>query len=163
MHIFWWKGIFASPTNFLCYRDASRKNSDLLFRKFFFGGVTDDGSKSSSMKESLENGNILGSAKAADILFTVQEAWYAASVNDARSWTVFTLLGFAVNRSCCTRRNFPLNCPITPTQSGCNWWQQWRGKLLRWYRFLSHREWNQECNDFHDCPLTEADNLLWSF
>jgi hypothetical protein len=29
-----------------------------LVRKFFFGGITDDGSKSSSMKASLENGNI---------------------------------------------------------------------------------------------------------
>jgi hypothetical protein len=45
-----------------------------LVRKFFFGGKTDDGSKSSSMKASLENGNILGSAKAADIFFAVQEA-----------------------------------------------------------------------------------------
>jgi hypothetical protein len=28
-----------------------------LVRKFFFGGITDDDSKSSSMKASLENGN----------------------------------------------------------------------------------------------------------
>ena len=35
--------------------------------------------------------------------------------------------------------------------------------LLVRYRFLLHREWNQECNNFHDCPLVELYDLLWRF
>jgi hypothetical protein len=53
--------------------------------------VTDDGSKSSSLKASLERSHIRGLSKSAIIFFAVKEAWYAAFVNDARSWIVITL------------------------------------------------------------------------
>jgi len=36
-------------------------------------------------------------------------------------------------------------------------------KLLMWCCFLWRREWDQECNDFHDYLLVELYSLLWSF
>ena len=92
-------------------------------------GITDDGSQSSSLKASLENGHIPSLAKGSVVFFAVKEAWYTVFVNDPRSWIVTTLPGLAVIQSCCATCNFPLNGPITPTSSGCNRWQQWGRKV----------------------------------
>jgi hypothetical protein len=76
---------------------------------------------------------------------------------------VVTLPGLAVIQASCAARNFPLNGPsllhlaaVIDESSGVE-------TLLMWYWFPLHREWNQECNDFNDCPLVKRHDLLWRF
>jgi len=71
--------------------------------------------------------------------------------------------GFAVIHSCSATHNFPLNRFNNPISSGCSRLEHGEEHLPKWWRFPFHREWNQECNDFHDFPLVELYYLLWSF
>ena len=148
MHIFCWRAIFVMPKNSLCYTGASKRNRDLLVRKPFFHKCKRCGFKIFFTEDKLCEWPYTRLSKAAVIFFAEKEAWYAAFVNDARSWIVITLPGLAVIQSCCATYSFLLHDPITPTFSGCNQWEQWGEKLLRWYHFLWHKEWNQEWNDF---------------
>jgi len=101
-------GVLAEGTEISCLRSN------------FSIGVTDDCSKSSSLKASFENGHVPGLAKAVFLFFAGKEARRAAFVNYARSWIVVILPGLAVIHLCCATRNFHLNGPINPTSSGSN-------------------------------------------
>ena len=102
------------------------------------------------VKASLDNGNIPGLAKTAVIFFAVKEAWYAAFVNDARSWIVIILPGLAVIQQSCTTRNYPLNGLITHTTfSGCNP-RAVGSKSYKCDAVFSCIERNEESNAFHD-------------